>query len=711
MPRVARLVVCNLFWCAVLTSFKYQILCKDPCKMLMCHRTRKNNTVSSPLVDDEAQESDAEDNPGTEGSMSSCVLPVFLPLIFIRSDPEFINDDELEEDKEYGTPNLTPPPPATHRRDISSYKSKDVSRDDNVIDIESSEEDLEAMDLDDSMYKKPAGLKASALPPSLTTRSSMLRMDEDAMGRFMTKWMERFMQKHMPLSAERLPQAETIVSSTSALLRTDFDKLELEKGIMASKQEARRVRSKACQQSKRVESPPWDTTELDAAREIKYESKGKRKAGSGSLDADLLSVNCAFDDAKDDSELAAKVAARTANEKAQLKNYVVPKSSAVAIAVGDVDPTLTMSQYFKDASVVLKADIEPGTQPEASSDSGDGPSTVFLEDLETYRNYFDPDAPCGVYDPELQDPVLAATYIRLPPLPAGRKVLPAYDPSRYSGRNETDDVKGGRAKFSSWRRHLKTMPAKNCIGAMLFVETSPNFINPSRVSPLRLSRQSTSGSSGSHRLAVDNRLATCVSAVFCAESVVVTAGKIGPKSERMRKWVSGIFHNQDWERFESLMCLVFGEDVMYGQINSKKAISFQTMISPELVVGTKDVDVQFSKSAPADMFSPIVSKSPSKPKSSPSKDSVFKLKTLLAHNDVVPVYDAQKTPFDFDTDLSRISAVLPLFTGEIPFSSFIVVGYSVSSYSATLSGGMERVPHLGCNILWVIVCGTPLLRK
>jgi hypothetical protein len=82
------------------------------------------------------------------------------------------------------------------------------------------------------------------------------------------------------------------------------------------------------------------------------------------------------------------------------------------------------------------------------------------------------------------------------------------------------------------------------------------------------------------RLQVDNRIAVCVSAVFCTESKLVSVVKIGGKSERMRKWLSGVFHNQEWERFESILCLVFGERTMRAQISPKKAVAFQTMISP-----------------------------------------------------------------------------------------------------------------------------------
>ncbi|KAJ6462305.1 hypothetical protein C8R47DRAFT_1240291, partial [Mycena vitilis] len=184
-------------------------------------------------------------------------------------------------------------------------------------------------------------------------------------------------------------------------------------------------------------------------------------------------------------------------------------------------------------------------------------------------------------------------------------------------------------------------------------------------------------------------------------SVLVEAARIGPKSERLRKWVSGIFHNQEWERFEALACLVFGETVMYGQISAKNAVAFQTMISPDSQYGAKgDADQRFDAEAPADMFSPVVRKTPAK--KTGAQKSRFKSKTLLAHNDVVPVFDARKVVVDFQLDLDRLDEVLPKFSGEIPFGSFVVVGYTLSEYQGLRSGSTNKVAHLGCNVVWVI---------
>ncbi|KAJ7029810.1 hypothetical protein C8F04DRAFT_1264537 [Mycena alexandri] len=616
-----------------------------------------------------------------------------------------------------------------------------------VIDIDSSDEDMEATASGDSMFRRPNGVKATLLPASLVTRSKRTSADiqkptedvpakkarreayaspvarvssvpavmqfapptvsPDEMTKFMAGWMEEFMAKQAKNS---------ILVTPSRLPRVDFDQLELARGVAASSAESgskstRTAKSNARPVVVRRESPVWDI-EDEAVAPIRRADKGKGKAvSSGARDA-RNDVEDVFNVSAKDKDLTDVVDKARAASRSQLSSFIIRRrtgATEAAVHAALSDENSTMGKFFRDhTSVLVEADVVSISG--SLSDAGEPPSTAFLEDLETYKNFFDQDAPCGVSDPDIQDPALMSTYRGLPPLPAGRQVLPAYDPARLSGDVYDSDSKGGRAKFSSWKSHIKNMLARNCIGAMLFVDSKPNFINPSRVSPLNLSRQLSSGSSNTQRLLYDGKIAICVSAVFCTDSVVVSPSKIGGKSERFRKWVSGIFHNQDWERFKSLMCLVFGEDILYAQISNKKAISFQTMISPDNVSTSKDLDSRFANNAPTDMFSPIVPK-----KSTPSRDKPRPIgmpsKTLLAFDEHLPVYDARKTPFDFEFDLPRISTLLPTFTGEIPFSSFIVVGYTASSYTGALSGSTERVAHLGCNIIWVMVCGTPTLRR
>jgi hypothetical protein len=61
---------------------------------------------------------------------------------------------------------------------------------------------------------------------------------------------------------------------------------------------------------------------------------------------------------------------------------------------------------------------------------------------------------------------------------------------------------------------------------------------------------------------------------------------------------------------------------------------------------------------------------------------------------------------NFKTGLSNI-ADLPLFLGEIPFRSFVTVGYTVTGWNAIppSSGDNMKRGHVGFNILWAIVMG------
>ncbi|KAJ7153850.1 hypothetical protein C8R46DRAFT_897499 [Mycena filopes] len=165
----------------------------------------------------------------------------------------------------------------------------------------------------------------------------------------------------------------------------------------------------------------------------------------------------------------------------------------------------------------------------------------------------------------------------------------------------------------------------------------------------------------------------------------------------MRKWPSGVLHDQEWERFESSVCLQFHEQTMYSQITDK-ALSFQTMISPDPRNAPnyyQHARALFHQDPPGlQRFWYAV-----------TVYNIFII-LLLTHYQV-PIYDARRIVVNFNTDLGRLGEVLPLFPGEVPVGSYTVVGYALSSYMATLSGSSDRVPHVGCNILWAIVCGTP----
>ncbi|KAJ7175631.1 hypothetical protein C8R46DRAFT_1249160 [Mycena filopes] len=167
------------------------------------------------------------------------------------------------------------------------------------------------------------------------------------------------------------------------------------------------------------------------------------------------------------------------------------------------------------------------------------------------------------------------------------------------------------------------------MGAMSFVWAEPNFVNLSRTSPLELSSRVSGRSSQTLRLHIGDRVAICVSAICSSQSHLTVPKGLGLKTDGQRKFIWGVLHDQDWERLESVASLVFCESILYGQITNK-ALSFQTMISPEDVDGM-GIHTSPALDLPSRMFS---AGSPKRcTHATPSKSDHRKM--LLAFNDTI----------------------------------------------------------------------------
>ncbi|KAJ7152415.1 hypothetical protein C8R46DRAFT_1228748 [Mycena filopes] len=728
------------------------------------------------LVDDEAVESDEGvmvDHPDPDGDPHAASDVDEDNLVTASDldgyDTDFINDDDPFDEgngnaREDTGPQITPPPSQfkkaselslngsrmrtplkgrslssaagpTRNIDAAAVTVKPKHRSDVIETLTCCcDRDMEAMDQDDSMFKKPTSLKRAALPPSLTTRSVAAKAKNLPVGsadrtagpasyrrvkQENNKPSKSSSEIDMPSLADlpmslRVPpfvvdgkMTEALYAVVAALaagkparqsdatetkveagspqandsdsdseVQLDHDQLALEEGIRSS-----------LGLSTRLRSPDWDPPYAgEVVEEAFVRAPGKRTHASGGSPARPVTRSSKRESHAADPSPDSTVKSERSSSPAKLSDSKVsfymkdkkkPVMASSTMENSDSAP-LTMAQLLRVNRGEAAEDSDPEQIEDTPQTVGDA---VFLEDLETYKAYFDPDAACGVNDLELQDDSLKPHYAGLPPLPKGRRLLPAYDKDR-SSLEEIDWTTGGRIKFSSWFDQNPRMLAANSMGAMLFQSAEPNYINPSR-----------------------DRIAVCVSAVCSAESHLTTPMRIGAKSDRERKWFSGVFHDQDWERFESLTSLVFGEPIMYGQMQDK-AISFQTMISPDLT--RSQAASSSSRSLPSSMFS---TRSPDKSGRAAASKSDKQLKTLLAYNDPVPVYDARKKIVDFSSDLDRLAEVLPLFNGEVPIGSFSVVGYTCSSYRGTVSGAESKVAHLSLNVLWVIVCGTPGIRS
>ncbi|KAJ7111513.1 hypothetical protein C8R44DRAFT_883305 [Mycena epipterygia] len=142
-------------------------------------RGSKAKPTSSVFIDDEADDTDngAATVPVGVDRSDSAVPGGDASDSPDKYEEEFINDGDPYDGVSDHSADVTPPPPEQLLKvkfsTSTPLKRKRAVASSAIIDIPSSEEDLEAMAEDDSMFKKPSGVKAAALPPSLSTRSAV----------------------------------------------------------------------------------------------------------------------------------------------------------------------------------------------------------------------------------------------------------------------------------------------------------------------------------------------------------------------------------------------------------------------------------------------------------------------------------------------------------------------------------------------------------
>ncbi|KAH6871665.1 hypothetical protein BKA70DRAFT_1450893 [Coprinopsis sp. MPI-PUGE-AT-0042] len=315
-----------------------------------------------------------------------------------------------------------------------------------------------------------------------------------------------------------------------------------------------------------------------------------------------------------------------------------------------------------------------GSSPSKSSAAS---GMVHLEDLDT-RQVRELPAECEVTDSQLQDPLLRDFYNDLPNLRSG--VFESWS-----------DAEGpGMIMFSNWSDACPDMIFETCISAVQF-RSSGAFINPSRISPLEVCVRHVPGARvRSHLYTLDNGPAICVSTVMLVNSYLLAP----PERGLRQKWLSGIFHSQEWERLVGFIVTVFGYDRLSAQL-AKDAIQFTT----KAYFG-KDRDSRTSGSSMSKMFSKV--KSPSTKGKSKAVNAITADTFSLEFDSDVPVYDARDVQLDFNEDLDRIQH-LPRWNQEVPYGSFVVVGYTVAVFKVEKT----RSWTVSFNIHWAILVGVP----
>lgn len=119
-----------------------------------------------------------------------------------------------------------------------------------------------------------------------------------------------------------------------------------------------------------------------------------------------------------------------------------------------------------------------------------------------------------------------------------------------------------------------TLIYSSCYNTINF-RSCGSFINPSHISPLDVSVRQIPGARTRYHLYTRSRKpAMCVSSVYCKESHLLEPTEHGLR----QKWMSGIFHSQEWECCVGLVCTAFEEECFSSQV-SLDAVQFLTRAS------------------------------------------------------------------------------------------------------------------------------------
>ncbi|KAF6747098.1 hypothetical protein DFP72DRAFT_1075744 [Ephemerocybe angulata] len=282
---------------------------------------------------------------------------------------------------------------------------------------------------------------------------------------------------------------------------------------------------------------------------------------------------------------------------------------------------------------------------------------------------------------EIQDPVLIATYKGLDCLECGR-IIPW-----------TDTPGKGFISFSAWADWIPKMNGGIAFAAVTFRESGA-FKNPARASPVNVGLRLVPGTNQRFNMYCATNPPTPfigVSSGWCDRSQLTTSQGNGLP----QRYVIMIHHNQEFQRTVGFIRMTTGHAALHSQFAhngwqySTRAGTSKASSSPGDSPGGK------KRSAPAGMF-----------KAAPGDVAqvVASENFSLPSEAQVPVYDARGLDtVDFNSVLPKLADSLPLYTGgEIPYGSFIVVGYTMTIYRAN-NGNWT----LGNNIQWVIIVGIP----
>ncbi|KAF6751807.1 hypothetical protein DFP72DRAFT_1070845 [Ephemerocybe angulata] len=344
-------------------------------------------------------------------------------------------------------------------------------------------------------------------------------------------------------------------------------------------------------------------------------------------------------------------------------------------------PSVTMQDLVRRLETVSEVIADPPPAPAPAVPTA--PAHPFVEDMSTVRRCTALPGVDETANKAIRDAILRLTYAKLCNLRRGRL------------NGWSDAVGPGQIEFSVWGEWIANLNANIAFDCVTFDEEGP-IRNPARASPLDIAMRTVPGSNQRYNFYCATNPAVPLTAVSCGwleRSQLVAPSETGLR----QKYVTVIFHTQEWERTIGFIRTASGYPELYAQL-SRDALQFSTRSqSTRAPTSPGDTPPKKTRTAPSKLFRKA-------PQASNSSNSVAADNFSLPNDAEVPVYDARNAKsLDFHAVLPNLSKALPRYTGgEIPKGSFVMVGYTMTIYRAN-NGNWT----LGCNLQWVIVIGIP----
>ncbi|KDR75366.1 hypothetical protein GALMADRAFT_211583 [Galerina marginata CBS 339.88] len=281
--------------------------------------------------------------------------------------------------------------------------------------------------------------------------------------------------------------------------------------------------------------------------------------------------------------------------------------------------------------------------------------------------------------------------------------LPILQPAQLKPFNKEETLQGF-FKFKLWRKILFNGPdtSERIKEAILF-DIKGNTFNPARADPAVVAVAAI-GNPGSRFIVSPSQTNSCMLALTtgCSKAAELVHGRVNTfnaEKNTISKRICIIPHSQEFERFVGFVGMAFNMQEIKAHCFSDYTLTMSTRTASLDAPVPRVTNLKFqnflNRHLSSDVKSPALSRS--------GGNSIF-VRTSLSPHENVPVYDARRSDFTLQDDLSDVTG-LPLYEGgkrDLPDGSCVTIAHTIGIFK-----NKDNEEILTLNIHWAILWGVP----